>query len=273
MLCAHPHCCRTRVGRRASTYSHLGRLLGEPPPLEAVASSGWGGGSLGGPRSGAPSREQARLPTWWFPGPGSPPPAAGEMPAFPEVRGAERLLPRRPPRKGANSPCAPNSAEPSESTTLGTQSALRTCIYIRPRIYISPQGRAGRGVEAWGEDRARGSSVPPVRPRYKLVLAARVCPCFCGTKVVNTGPGWGEVSQSAEGGKAATGSAGAAASSRGPSGEVAAGRGVDEAVRGAAQVSVRPGGGHRAVGRSPGHSHVLGLRCNLGKRLLPWPPA
>lgn len=40
MRCAHPRCCRTRVGRRPSTYSHLGRLPGEPPPLEAVASSG-----------------------------------------------------------------------------------------------------------------------------------------------------------------------------------------------------------------------------------------
>ena len=250
-----------------------GACLGNRLRLRPWPARGGGADLSAGQDLGPPPENRPVSPPGGSQAPGAPPPAAGEMPAFPEVRGAERLLPRRPPRKGANSPCAPNSAEPSESTTLGTQSALRPCIYIRPRIYISPQGRAGRGVEAWGEDRARGSSVPPVRPRYKLVLAARVCPCFCGTKVVNTGPGWGEVSQSAEGGKAATGSAGAAASSRGPSGEVAAGRGVDEAVRGAAQVSVRPGGGHRAVGRSPGHSHVLGLRCNLGKRLLPWPPA
>ena len=40
------------VGRRASTYSHLGRLPREPPSPEAVASSGAGLG-------GAGHREQA----------------------------------------------------------------------------------------------------------------------------------------------------------------------------------------------------------------------
>ena len=66
----------------------------------------------------------------------------------------------------------------------------------------------GGGPGLAGEDRARGSSVPPVGLRYKLVLAARVCPCFCGTEAVDTGPGRGEVSLSAEGGKAAGGAAG-----------------------------------------------------------------
>lgn len=45
--------------------------------------------------------QRTRLPTRWFPGPGSPPPAAGEMPAFPEVTGAERLPLRTPPADGS----------------------------------------------------------------------------------------------------------------------------------------------------------------------------
>ena len=243
--------------------------MGNRLRLRPWPARGGGADLSAGQDLGPPPENRPVSPPGGSQAPGTPRQRPRRCPRFQRSEGTERLLPGRPRRKGANSPCAPNSAEPS----LQHWRRKAPCIYIRPRIYISPQGRAGRGVETWGEDRVQGSSVPPVKPRYKLVLAARVCPCFCGTKAVNTGPGWGEVSQSAEGGKAATGAAGAASSSRGPSGEVAAGRGVDEAVRGAAQVSVRPGGGHRAVGRSPGHSHVLGLRCNLGKRLLPWPAA
>ena len=51
--------------------------------------------------------QRTRLPTRWFPGPGSPPPAAEDMPEFPEVRGAERLPPRTPPADGSKqSVCA-----------------------------------------------------------------------------------------------------------------------------------------------------------------------
>lgn len=45
-----------------------------------------------------------------------------------------------------------------------------------------------------GRRQGAASEALPVGLSEKHVLAARVCPCFCRTKVVETGPGQGEVS-------------------------------------------------------------------------------
>lgn len=194
------------VGRRASAYSHLGRLPREPPPPEAAASSGagWGGaGNLSaGQDLGPPPENPSPYPV--VPRPGEPPASGrGDACVSRGHRGGE-----------AAPPDAPRGREQTVHVSLTVRSqvcdvgkAKRPAdMYIRPAARSRWARGGGRGLG--GEDRARGSSVPPFGLRYKLVLAARVCLCFCGTKAVDTGPGRGEVSQSAESGKAAGGAAG-----------------------------------------------------------------
>lgn len=77
---------------------------------------------------------------------------------------------------------------------------------------------------------------------YKHILAARICSCFCHTKV---GGSWTRTAegQLQEGRGAAAGAVGGGPPVLLPSREVAAGRGVDVAVLRAAQVSIRSVGG------------------------------
>lgn len=154
-------------------------------------------------------------------------------------------MPQMPPADGSNL---------QQSVCLTVQSQVHDIRKGGPRRpSVWPEGRDGRVEEARYSGLRQDAVVlgSSSRTALKAHLSSKSLSLFLlhegGGNRTRTGRG-----QSAEGGEAAASSVGVAASSQRPSGEVATGCGVDVAVRGAPQVSVRPeGGGHGAVGRSP----------------------
>ena len=142
----------------------------------------------------------------------------------------------------------------------------------RPAVW--PEGRDGRVEEARYSGLRQDAVVlgSSSRTALKAHLSSKSLSLFLlhegGGNRTRTGRG-----QSAEGGEAAASSVGAAASSRRPSGEVATGRGVDVAVRGAPQVSVRPEGADTGQWAGAPRTQPRSQRPPLGTLVKPYPRA
>lgn len=131
------------VGRRPSTYSHLGRLPGEPPPLEAVASSG-GGDLSAGQDVGPPPENPSPYPV--VPRPGEPPASGrGDARVSRDQRGGEAAPPDAP---------------------RGWEQTVCVCLTVRSRV--CDVGKAKRPADMY------------IRPRRKVALGAGWRPGACG---------------------------------------------------------------------------------------------
>lgn len=131
------------VGRRPSTYSHLGRLPGEPPPLEAVASSG-GGDLSAGQDLGPPPENPSPYPV--VPRPGEPPASGrGDARVSRDQRGGEAAPPDAP---------------------RGWEQTVCVCLTVRSRV--CDVGKAKRPADMY------------IRPRRKVALGAGWRPGACG---------------------------------------------------------------------------------------------